>query len=135
MWLFPHGLRCKWTEKEGIIIIISERSDAQWNFSPRTDQCPVSPQAAAAHQPTPPVLLLSMMPYIRRHPFGQVTCAGSVPFQFCGHPLVPVHYEKLECPWLSVRTALQQLRHHCVINTVLILNLQHNYITIPTTRK
>ena len=42
-------------------------------------------------------------------------------------PAAPLAYllagqsEKLKSPWLGVSTALQQLKHQCVINVILIL--------------
>ena len=41
--------------------------------------------------------------------------------------------KKLENPWLSVSTALQQLKHQCDINIILILNPKHS--TLPATRR
>jgi len=41
--------------------------------------------------------------------------------------------EKLKSPWLGVSTALQQLKHQRVINTLLILNPKHS--TLPATMR
>lgn len=41
--------------------------------------------------------------------------------------------EKTKSPWLKIRTASQELIHHCVINLMLIINLKH--IIVSATRK
>lgn len=57
------------------------------------------------------------------------------PSASCAPPaiLLAVLHKNLKSPWLSVNTALQQLEHWCVIDTVLIRNPKHRII--PATRK
>lgn len=38
--------------------------------------------------------------------------------------------EKLKCPWLSVSTALQQLKYQCAVNTVLVTSPKHRAIEV-----
>jgi len=46
--------------------------------------------------------------------------------------LLAGQHEKLQSPQLQVRTALQQLKHQCVITVILILNPKHS--TIPSAK-
>ena len=58
-----------------------------------------------------------------------ITCPDCVPSQLLVHPqasLLAGHNEKLKGPYLSVSTALQQLKHQCVISIIFILNPKHS---------
>lgn len=104
-------------------------SNAQYNCSPPASQSPVSPQAAAALQPAPPVLLFSMAPYGVGYSFGQFRSAVLVLsysiFLCTPSSFLAGQYKKLKSPLTLSSAAQKQLKHPHYIN-ILILNLKQN---------
>lgn len=73
-----------------------------------------------------PVLLFHVIPYGIEYPFGQF---GSAVLFFplpgcCASPdsMLAGQCETMKIPWISVSTAEQQLKYHCLINIVFHLN-------------
>lgn len=78
----------------------------------------------------PTVLYCHVMPRGMGYPFGQLGSAFLVlssSSSLCtASPLTARHCEKHRSAWLCLSTAQQQLKHWCVISTVLILNPKHS---------
>lgn len=72
-----------------------------------------------------------------RYPFGLFESAALVlsPHSSSHTPssIVAGQWEELKRPWIYVKTALQQLKHKCVVN--IVLTLDPNQRTISPTRK
>ena len=105
---------------------VYKSSDARRNWSPPADRCPAYPRAAGPPTPARPPYNCSAWPHMVWNTplasLGQLSwvCPLPAPAAPLACPLAG-QSEKLKSPWLSVSTALQQLKHQHVINTLFIL--------------
>lgn len=112
------------TEKEGVVMIIVMIEYTKQVMHKVTIRWPMPSRFLSRSSPPSwflPVFSFSMILHGMEHPFGQFGSAALVlsPPSSLYSLQHPCWQQKLKCPWLCVKTALQHLKW-CVISTVLI---------------